>query len=212
MKLIYKLLIGYFLIIAVIGTFYAGVLLYTVEKNSENLSFYREREITSFVKVLNAAIIEKKKLKELSHIENIFNSTVSKLPHIKRLTLHTQNVDTLRYLHVISTVPKILGTPSHKEDIDAILRNKTTLLYETNEDGEHLIDITYPITNCDGKAIAAIGVAVSLKESDKILKKAINSIKVDATKAIFIAITIAIILSYLYAYHYKKNNFSSAKT
>ncbi|MCD6433924.1 MAG: diguanylate cyclase, partial [Sulfurimonas sp.] len=198
MKLIYKLLIGYFLIVGVIGAFCTGVLFYTVEKNSENLSIYREREITSFVKVLNAAIIDKGKLRDLLHIEHIFNSTISKLPHIKRLTLHQQNSDTLRYSHVISTVPKILGSPSHQEDIDAILHNRTTLLYETSEEGEHLIDITYPVTDCNGKAIAAIGVAVSLKESDKILKKAINSIKVDATKAIFVTITIAIILSLIF--------------
>ncbi|WP_415407400.1 EAL domain-containing protein [Sulfurovum sp. CS9] len=200
MKLIYKLLLGYFLIISIIGTFSTFILMHTVNKSSTNLSVYREREITSFVQILNAIIIDEENLKNTEFIQSLFESSIDRLPHIKRLTLHTVNPKTAKYTHVVSTDRDIIGTPSHTEDIDAILQNKTTVLYETGSDGEHWIDITYPITNKHNKAIAALGAAVSLHESDEILKKSMQLLKNDALNNIFIGVILAILLSFIFVF------------
>ena len=200
MKLIYKLLLGYFLIIVIIGAFSTFVLMHIVNKSSTNLSVYREREITSFVQILNAMIIDEENLKSTEFIQSLFESSINRLPHIKRLTLHGINSKTAEYTHVVSTDKEIIGTPSHTEDINAILQNKTTILYETSSDGEKWIDITYPITNKDNKVMAALGAAVSLHESDVILKKSIKTLKDDALNNIFMAVIMATVLSLIFVF------------
>lgn len=158
----------------------------------DNLSTYREREIKSFVRVIDAFIIDKKELKKTAQLQDIFTSATEKLPHIKRLTLHAQNDETLKYTHIVSSVPEIIGMASHQEDIDAILNNRSTTLYETTG-SEHFIDITYPIVDINGSPIAALGAAVSLTESDVILNKAIFSMKSNAIKSVFFAIFLSMI-------------------
>jgi len=198
MKLVHKLLLGYFLIITIIGTFSTIILMHTVDESSTNLNVYREREITSFVKVLNANIIDGKNLKNTKEIQELFESTINRLPHIKRLTLHKQDKKTSQYTHIASTDKDVLHTPSHREDIDAIIKNETTILYEIGKDGERWIDITYPITNKNAKAIAALGAAVSLSESDEILNKAIELMKDEALDSVFMAILLSIVLSLIF--------------
>ncbi|WP_373001632.1 EAL domain-containing protein [Sulfurimonas sp.] len=198
MKLVHKLLLGYFLIISIIGTFSTFILMHTVEESSTNLNVYREREITSFVKVLNVNIIDDNNLKNTSEIQELFETTISRLPHIKRLTLHNQDKKTSKYTHIVSTDRDIIGTPSYVEDIDAIINNKTTILYESGPNGDRWIDITYPITNKNGKIIAALGAAVSLHESDEILNKAIELMKDEALNSVFIAIILSIALSLVF--------------
>ncbi|WP_152184081.1 EAL domain-containing protein [Sulfurimonas indica] len=195
MKLLHKLLLGYILIIIFIGSFSTLLLIYTIDKNSSYLVAYRERETTSFVKVLNAVILEKNKLKDTQTIQKLFDETVEKLPHVKRLTLHVQNPENGHFKPIVSTVRKYLQIPSHQEDIDAILYKKTTLLYEKGKNGGQLLDITYPITDNNLKAIAAIGATVSLYESDKVLANAIQKMKEDTLYNILLIIMTALILS-----------------
>ncbi len=198
MKLLYKLLLGYLLIITIIGTFSSFILTYTINQSSTNLSVYREREITSFVQILNAIIIDGENLKSTPYIQELFENSINKLPHIKRLTLHYKDKKALQYTHIVSTDIEILGAPSHTEDIEAITKNETTVLYESGPTGERWIDITYPITNSNGEAIAALGAAVSLYESDEILKKSIDSMNKEALDAVLYAVTISIILSLIF--------------
>jgi len=197
MKLIYKILLGYFLVVSVLGTFSTSVLIYNIQKNSKNLDAYREREITSLAKVINLFIPNKESLKDLDSIQKLFLSTKSKLPHIKRLTLHAKDEKTLKYIHIASSLTSIIGVESHQEDINAILNNSTTILYEDTEDVDRYLDITYPILNESLEPIAALGIAVSLKESDEILKKSIDKMKEDAINIIIIAIAVSIILAIL---------------
>ncbi len=196
MKLLHKLLFGYFIIVLIIGGFSTTFLMYNINKNSDNLSIYREREIKSFVKVIDAFLYSKESLKNLDYIQNMFVSITYELPHIKRLTLHAQNEESSQYVHIASSVLNIIGSPSHKEDINAIKTNKTTILYETSN-SERYIDITHPITDLEGNVIAALGVAVSLNESDIVLKKAIESMKDDAIEMILTALFITTLLSLL---------------
>lgn len=199
MKLLYKLLLSNLLIITVIGSLSSFILYYTINKSSTHLSVYREREITSFVQILNAMIIDGEKLKETQYIQELFENSLDRLPHIKRLTLHTQDKETLKYTHIVSTDKKILNAPSYSEDIEAIEKHKTTILYETGHDKERWIDITYPITNKNNETIAALGAAVSLYESDEILKKSIDNMKSEVFNTILIAVTTSIILSLIFA-------------
>jgi len=196
-KLIYKILFSYFLVVAVLGTFSTSILIYNIHKNTKDLDTYREREITSLAKVINLFIPNKESLKDLDSIQELFTSTISKLPHIKRLTLHAKDEKTLRYTHIASSITSIIGVASHKEDIDAILSNSTTILYEDTKDGDRYLDITYPILNESLEPIAALGIAVSLKESDEVLKKSIDKMKKDAINIILIAITVSIVLAIL---------------
>jgi diguanylate cyclase (GGDEF)-like protein len=210
-KLLYKLLLGYFLIITIIGTFSSFILLYTIEKNSADLSAYREREITSFVQVLNANIVDEENLKSTQYIQKIFETTIEKLPHIKRLTLHAKNSETNQYVHIVSTDIDIINAPSHTEDIDAILKNRTTILYEEGENKERLIDITSPITNSNSHVIAALGAAVSLHSSDEILNKSIATMKNAALDNVFISITVSLVLSLLFTLFIVRNIVSPIK-
>ncbi len=199
MKLLTKILLIYFSIVSILGGFSTYILIYDIEKKSNNLDAYREREITSFAKVIDAFIPNKEALKNIEHVQQLFVSTVQKLPHVKRLTLHTQDVQTMKYTHIASSVPSIIGTPSHKEDVDAILQNKSTLLYETNENGDRYLDITYPILNTHGQAIAALGIAVSLRDSDQILQKAKEQMYNDAIDTVIFAIIMSMILALIVA-------------
>ena len=196
MKLKNKLLLGYILITTVIGGFSTAILTYNIDKSIDNLSIYREREITSFVKVIDAFIDDKKSLKDTAPIQNMFSHIKEKLPHIKRLTLHAQSEENSQYTHIASSIHSIIGTPSHQEDIDAIKQNATTILYETIDKHDY-IDITYPITNLKGEAIAALGVAVSLSESDSVLNKAIFAMKQNAINTIMIAIALSILIAFV---------------
>ena len=200
MRLIHKILLGYFLIVTIIGIFSTLILFYNIEKNSKNIHAYREREITSFAKAIDAFLPDKESLKDIDKIQKLFVSIRHKLPHIKRLTLHVQDEKTLKYSHVVSTVISIIGTPSYQEDIDAINNNETTILYEDSEDGDHYLDITYPILDTDLKPIAALGIAVSLKESDTILQKSIDKMKKDAIKGVVIALILSIILALILSF------------
>ena len=195
MKLIYKILLGYFLIVSIIGVFSTSILIYNIEQYSKNLDAYREREITSFAKVIDAFIPNKEALKNAQRIQKLFLSTTDKLPHVKRLTLHAQDDKSLQFTHIASSNLSIVGTPSHQEDIKAIIENKTTLLYEDAPNGDHYLDITYPITDESLHPIAALGVAVSLKSSDAIFEKAIEKMKSDAIEIILIAILISTLLA-----------------
>jgi len=177
------------------GSFSTVVLIYTIDKSSSDLSTYREREITSFVKVLNAVIVQGDSLKDYATIQHLFNDTVKKLPHIKRLTLHHKDANSTIYRHVVSTIPEIIGKVSDPEDLDAILHNKTTILYEHGNNNDKWIDITYPVTNDKGEAIAALGAAVSLTESDKILAHSIRSMQNNIAYNIIISIFIAVLIS-----------------
>ncbi len=194
MKLLHKLLLGYLFIVVIIGAFSTIALIYGIQKGSHNMSVYREREITSFMYVVDAFITNEESLEDLDAIEALFTSITKKLPHIRRLTLHMQDKKTLQYWHVISTVPSHVGMPSHQEDIDVIVNNKTTILYESGEDGENYIDIIYPITNEEGRAIAAMGVAVSLTASDEVLQKAIKAMEEEAIKSILTAMLLSLLI------------------
>jgi len=195
MKLLYKLLLGYLVIIIVIGSISSFVLIYGIKKNSQNLSVYREREITSFVYVIDAIINNEKTLEDLDRIEKMFFAITKKLPHIKRLTLHLRDKTTGLYWHVLSTVDGVKGTPSDQEDIDAFLQKKTTILYETDTSGQHYIDITYPIMDENNNVIAAMGVLVSLTESDTILQKAIVAMEEEAVTSIIISVLLALFIA-----------------
>ena len=200
MKLIHKLFLGYILVVTLIGAFSSFILLRTIEKNSADLSIYREREITSFVQILNVNVMHNDKLKDISFIQELFENTIIKLPHIKRLTLHSLDNISNRYIHIVSTDKDIIGHTSHKEDIEAILNKKTTILYEKGENSKRWIDITYPVINSHNQAIGAIGATVSLDVSDEILKTSINRAKKDALVDIFTAVSIAILFSILFTF------------
>lgn len=200
MKLIYKILAGYFLIIFIVGLFSTFILVYNIKQYSKNLDTYREREITSFAKAIDAFIRDKEALKNVKNIQNIFLSTTQKLPHIKRLTLHIQDEESLQYTHIASSDINIIGTPSHKEDKEAIQNNITTLLYEDAPNGDHFLDITYPILDNNSHPIAALGIAVSLKSSDAVLEKAIDKMKDDAVHIVMLALAISTLLTLLATY------------
>ena len=200
MRLFHKLVIGYFLVIILISVLLSSIILNVIESSLTNYSVYREREINSFVRVLNVNIVEKESLIEIQEIQKMFEHITHDLPHVKRLTLHTQDPKTRKYTHVVSTDKSIIDMPSYSEDIEAIEEDKTTILYETSPRGEKLIDITYPIKNSEGAVVAAIGAAVSLTESDVILTKAIDGMKNEAVYGVVVSILATAILSFLFIF------------
>jgi len=200
MKLFHKLVIGYFLVITFISILFSLIIISIIESSLTNYSVYREREISSFVRILNVNIVKNEKLIERQKIQNMFEHIIKDLPHVKRLTLHAKDRQTDKYMHIVSTDRTIINNPSYSEDIEAIQKNTTTILYEESPSGEKLIDITYPVTNDKGEAIAAIGAAVSLTESDVILDQAITGMKDKAVYGVIISIVTTIFLSFIFIF------------
>lgn len=200
MRLFHKLVISYFFIILIISVLLSSIIINVIESSLTNYSVYREREINSFVRVLNVNIVEDESLIETQDIQKMFEHITDELPHIKRLTLHAQDTQTHKFAHVVSTDKTIINWPSYSEDIEAIENGKTTILYETSPQGEKLIDITYPIRNSSGTIIAAIGAAVSLTESDVVLNKAIKAMKNEAVYGVIVSILGTIIFSFIFIF------------
>jgi len=200
MKLFHKLVIGYFLVITFISVLLSLIIVNIIDSSLTNYSVYREREISSFVRILNVNIINNEKLIATKDIQNMFERIIKELPHVKRLTLHAQDSKTKKYAHIVSTDKNIINRPSYSEDIQAIEEAKTTILYEESPYGEKLIDITYPVLNNDDEAIAAIGAAVSLTESDVILNKAIAQMKDKAIFWVIVSILTTIFLSFIFIF------------
>jgi len=200
MKLFHKLVIGYFLVITFISVLLSSIIVNIIDSSLTNYSVYREREISSFVRILNVNIVDDEKLIATKDIQSMFEHIIKDLPHVKRLTLHAKDSKTDKYSHIVSTDRNIINRPSYSEDIQAIEDVQTTILYEESAHGEKLIDITYPVLNNQGKAIAAIGAAVSLTESDAILNKAIEQMKDKAMFGVIVSILTTIFLSFIFIF------------
>lgn len=173
MKLQKKLLLSSLTILVVLGAVSTFLLLYILDHNKTDLSLYRQREVATLVAILNAAIVEKDRLKSIPYIQSLFDKVAKELPHIKRLTLHTKDPKTGEYHRVVCTIHRTIGAPSDPEDIAAIERKAVTILYEKGQNGEKLIDFTYPIVNSKEQALASIGVLLALDKYDSILNRSI---------------------------------------
>jgi len=161
------------------------------------MSIYREREIISLLTVLNVSIVKNERLIATNKIVRLFEETEHRLPHIRRLTLYTYDKNKGEYIRIVSTAPKEerVGEKAKEEDVAAIKKLQLTILYENDAQNKRRIDITYPIVNSKNEAIAAIGAAVSLQESDDLFKKAIEQIRFQLFEDLYISVFLAMLLA-----------------
>ena len=201
MKLQKKLLLSSLTVLVVLGAVSTFLLLYILDHNKTDLSLYRQREVATLVTTLNAAIVEKDRLKSIPYIQSLFDKIAKDLPHIKRLTLHTKDPKIGEYRRVVCTIHRTIGAPSDPEDVAAIERKIVTILYENGQNGEKLIDFTYPIVNSKEKPLASIGVLLSLDRydsilNDKILKKLHEKVYYTVIITLVLALLVALLFSF----------------
>ncbi len=87
--------------------------------------------------------------------QKIVETIVSFHENLVRLSIHAIPKGETKSRIIACNVKKKIGMFSHHEDILAITEKKTTLLHEGNK-----IDITMPILDQHGQAIAATGVTL----------------------------------------------------
>jgi two-component sensor histidine kinase len=124
---------------------------------------------------LDAAITSERQLTHRNYAQVEIDDIVKKLPHISRFSIHSEAPEDKGpsgYRHLASSAQERVGRPSDAEDIESIKNDKHVVLFETDAEGNRHIDVTYPIHNIEGKAIAAAGITISLKEDDVILAEA----------------------------------------
>ncbi|HEX5050489.1 MAG TPA: hypothetical protein VFZ65_01835 [Planctomycetota bacterium] len=85
----------------------------------------------------------------------IVESVAAQHPECVRLSVHAVPPAGGDYRAVASTSPAKLGTPSDKEDLDAMKSGQTLVLDEPGA-----IDVTVPILSKDGRWTATCGVTV----------------------------------------------------
>jgi hypothetical protein len=106
---------------------------------------------------------------------------VAKYPEIVRLTIHAVPTGETKSRIIACNIPKKLGQISDPEDLEAMKKKKTVVLRE----GDNL-DVTAPILDKTGKAIAATGITLSFPKGateDTVVKKA-KSIAQELTVAV----------------------------
>ena len=197
MKLIHKILLSYFLIILVIGSFSSYIMFYNIEKSSTYLEVNRENEIILIAELIDIFISDEQILQDKDKIQNYFISTINKYPYIKKLTLHAQDKSTIEYVGIASSNLTSVNLPSSQIIINSILNNNKNFLYTKGDFNENYLNISYPILGKNNLPIAALEMNVSLKESDLILKRTLDKMQKDTDYIILLAMTISILVMLL---------------
>jgi hypothetical protein len=86
--------------------------------------------------------------------QRIVEETAANYSNVVRLTIHAVPSEGTVNQIVACNVPKKLGQASDPEDLEAIEKNKTTVLREGNN-----LDVTVPITDREGQRVA-VGVTL----------------------------------------------------
>ncbi len=197
MKLQKKLLLSYLAIFLILGTVSTFLLLYILDHEKAELNIYSEREVATLVTTLNAAIVENEHLKNIPYIQSLLDKIAKQFPYIKRITLHTKNPKTEEYRHVAGSVHRTIGVPSDLEDIAAIEKKRVNILYENGQNGDRLIDFTYPIVNSKGEVLASIGILLALDRYDSIVN---NTISTKLHQKIYYSVVITLLVALIVAF------------
>ena len=122
-----------------------------------------------------------KKARAFNEAQRLIEQTVAKHPHLVRLTIHAvptgETVDKI----IACNVHEKLGKISDPEDIEARTSKKITVLREGNN-----LDVTAPILDKAGQAIAATGITLAVPPStgEEVLVKEAQAIAQELTTAI----------------------------
>ena len=119
--------------------------------------------------------------KELSEAQSLVEQIVATHPGLVRLTIHAVPMGETQSRIIACNIQEKLGKLSDPEDLDAIKSKKTVVLRE----GKNL-DVTMPILDKTGKAIAATGITLALGDGtneDALVKEA-QGIAQELTEAI----------------------------
>jgi hypothetical protein len=120
-------------------------------------------------------------LHEHGEAQRIVDQTMAKHPEIVRLTIHAVPTGETKSRIIACNISKKVGQLSDMEDLEAIRVKKTVVLREGNN-----LDVTAPILDRSGRAIAATGITLLFPKStteQALLKKA-KSIALELTAAI----------------------------
>ena len=122
-----------------------------------------------------------KKAQAFNEAQQLIEQTVAKHPNLVRLTIHAvptgETVDKI----IACNVREKLGKISDPEDIEARTSKKTTVLHEGNN-----LDVTAPILDKAGQAIAATGITLAIPPNtgEEALVKEAQAIAQELTTAI----------------------------
>ncbi len=91
----------------------------------------------------------------------LIDRAVAKNPRVVRLTIHATKTGDTKSTIIACNLAEKVGKTSDPEDLDAMKTGKTTV----QKEGDAL-DITMPIFDAHGKAIAASGVTIKTKKDE----------------------------------------------
>jgi hypothetical protein len=119
--------------------------------------------------------------KEFSAAQRLVEQTVAKHPNLVRLTIHAVPTGGTKSKIIACNIREKIGKISDPEDLEAMKSKKTTVLQE----GDNL-DLTTPILDKAGQAIAATGITLAFPRnaSEKALVTEAEEIARELTAAV----------------------------
>ncbi len=121
---------------------------------------------------LDAAISSEKMLSWKNPAQIKIDEIVQDAPYISRLSIHArapEGKSPSGYWFLASTAQEKIGQASDPEDIESIREDKHRVLFEEDDSGNRFIDVTYPLHDVDGRALATAGITIDLGAEDSFL-------------------------------------------
>jgi hypothetical protein len=122
-----------------------------------------------------------KKGQDFPEARQLVRQTVARHPNLVRLTIHAVPAGRTDSRIIACNVLEKIGKLSDPEDLEAVKTGKTVVLREGNN-----LDVTAPILDKTGRAIAATGITLALSpgRSEKDLRNEADKIARELTLAI----------------------------
>ncbi|MEN8135529.1 MAG: ATP-binding protein [Thermodesulfobacteriota bacterium] len=121
---------------------------------------------------LNAAIISERMLSNKSYAQRRIDEIVQEAPYISRLSIHAKapkGKSPSGYWFLASTAPERIGQPSDLEDVESIKEDRHKILFKEDDAGNRFLNVTYPLHDVEGRAIATAGITIDLGAEDNFL-------------------------------------------
>jgi hypothetical protein len=138
----------------------------------EDSTFQKAGRIGLWTKADSYTLFDDLEITILSKAQGLIDRLILEHQNIVRLTIHAVPTGEKQSRIIACNLRKKIGQPSDPEDLAAIKTNRTTILHEGGN-----LDVTAPIRNRLGTAIAATGITLKMGDNESE-----NAVKNEAVK------------------------------
>lgn len=184
MKILPKMLIVFVSIVLVFGLIITGSSYLDSQREKENLKYLYEERAVSIAKTLDSTIESSSQLD--ANAQKLIDRMMKEKIGVLEFSIHgkaPEGQTSNGYWRLASNDPSIIHQQSDPEDLEAIETNQYNVIY-TVEDGKPIIDVTSPLHDATGAAIATAGIKFDMSEVESHMA---------ATKMLLITIIMLII-------------------